>query len=271
VLDWMMWALTCFFPAPMRLLMVKDLRLFRRDPMQWSQFLIFFGLLTLYFFNVRRFNYDLYYIGWVNMVSFLNVSVVGLLMSTFTTRFIYPLLSLEGQRFWLLGLLPVRRQMILWSKFLFAAGTAIVPCSLLTLLSDLMLDISLMVMVSHQLTCLILCFGLAGIAVGLGARLPNLREPSPSRIAAGFGGTLCLVISTLYILTVVLLTALPTHFVIAAKSTTTGPAMLESDGQLVYWLNLWLLGGTAASIGLGILATVVPLRMGFRYFKRMEF
>ena len=100
----MMLTATRFFPLPMRLLMVKDLRLFRRDPMQWSQFLIFFGLLGLYFFNVRRFNYDLYYIGWVNMVSFLNLSVVGLLMSTFTTRFIYPMLSLEGQRFWLLGL-----------------------------------------------------------------------------------------------------------------------------------------------------------------------
>ncbi len=106
LIDRMLLGSTRLFPMPMRLLMLKDLRLFRRDPMQWSQFLIFFGLLALYFFNVRRFNYDLYYIGWVNMVSFLNLSVVGLLMSTFTTRFIYPMLSLEGQRFWLLGLLP---------------------------------------------------------------------------------------------------------------------------------------------------------------------
>ena len=37
----------------------------------------------------------------------------------------------------------------------------------------------------HQSTCLMLCLGLSGIAVGLGARLPNLREQSPSRIAAG--------------------------------------------------------------------------------------
>ncbi len=211
----------------MRLLMVKDLRLFRRDPMQWSQFLIFFGLLALYFFNVRRFNYDLYYIGWVNMISFLNLSVVGLLMSTFTTRFIYPMLSLEGQRFWLLGLLPVSRETILWSKFLFAVGTAILPCSILILLSDLMLDISLLVLLSHQLTCLILCSGLAGIAVGMGARLPNIHEPSPSRIAAGFGGTLCLVISTLYILVVVLLTALPTHFLIAAGNIYAGQDLFE--------------------------------------------
>ena len=34
-----------FLPRDMRLLLVKDFRLFRRDPIQWSQFLIFFGLL----------------------------------------------------------------------------------------------------------------------------------------------------------------------------------------------------------------------------------
>jgi len=260
-----------FLPSSMRLLMVKDFRLLRRDPLQWSQFLIFFGLLALYFFNVRRLNYDLYYIGWVNMVSFLNLSVVGLLMSTFTTRFIYPLLSLEGQRFWLLGMMPIRRETILWSKFFFAAGTAILPCSILILLSDLMLDITGLVMASHQLTCLILCFGLAGISVGLGARMLNLREPSPSRISAGFGGTLCLAISTLYILLVVLLTALPTHFLIAAKGTYSFYAILQREDNFYEWLKLWLLLGNVASVILGILATAIPLVMGLRSFRRMEF
>ena len=85
-----------------------------------------------------------------------------------------------------------------------------------------MLNVSALVMLSHQLTCLVLCLGLSGIAVGLGARLPNLREQSPSRIAAGFGGTLNLVISTLYILVVVLLTALPTHFYLAAQYAEHG-------------------------------------------------
>jgi ABC-2 type transport system permease protein len=271
LVDRMLLTVTRFFPLPTRLMMVKDMRLFRRDPMQWSQFLIFFGLLGLYFFNVRRFNYDLYYIGWVNMVSFLNLSVVGLLMSTFTTRFIYPMLSLEGQRFWLLGLLPVRRETIIWSKFVFAVGTAIIPCSILILLSDLMLDISRLVMASHQLTCLLLCSGLSGIAVGLGARLPNLRETSPSRIASGFGGTLCLVISTLYILVVVLLTALPTHFLIAAGGTYAGQVMFEQHGRLLEWLRFWMLAGTLGSIVLGILATFIPLGMGIRAFKRLEF
>ncbi len=153
--------------ATVRLMLIKDLRLFRRDPLQWSQFLIFLGLLAIYFANVRRFTYNINYAGWVNMVSFLNLAVVGLLLSTFTTRFIFPMISLEGQRFWILGVLPVRRETILWSKFLFATGGSIVPCTLLVLLSDSMLDVSPLLLASHQVTCLLLCLGLAGIAVGL--------------------------------------------------------------------------------------------------------
>ena len=129
-------------PAPMRLMLVKDLRLFRRDPLQWSQFSIFLGCSVLYFLNVRRFTYDMYYAAWVNMVSFLNLSVVGLLLSTFTTRFVFPMISLEGRRFWILGLLGVRRDTILWSKFLFASIGSLIPCSRLVLLSDLMLRVS---------------------------------------------------------------------------------------------------------------------------------
>ena len=257
-------------PTAMRLLLLKDFRLFRRDPLQLIQFLIFLGLLAFYFINVHRFTYDINYSGWVNMVSFLNLSLVGLLMSTFTTRFIYPMISLEGRRFWILGLLPVRRETILWSKFFFAAGGSIVPCSCLVLLSDTMLGVSALIVVSHQLTCIELCIGLAAIAVGLGARLPNLREQSPARIAAGFGGTLNLVISTLFILVIVLLTALPIHFYLASQLTGLTQTS-EEQINLQWWLSLSLWAGTLGSVALGALATAIPLRMGIRAFRKMEF
>ncbi len=253
-----------------RLMIVKDLRLFRRDPVQWSQFLIFFGLLGLYFVNIRRFTYDYHYVGWVNTVSFLNLSVVGLLLSTFTTRFVFPMISLEGQRFWTLGLLPVARGRILWSKFLFAAGGSILPCSLLIFLSDLMLNVAPLVLASHQLTCVILSLGLSGIAVGLGAIMPNLREPSPSKIAAGFGGTLNLVLSSLFIVVVVAWTALPCHFYLASQATPAA-AMLAERAGVRWWLSFWLAAGTLASVVLGIVATVVPLWLGARAFRRLEF
>jgi ABC-2 type transport system permease protein len=257
-------------PTSMRLMLVKDVRLFRRDPAQWTQFLIFLALLVLYFANIRKFSYDNYLVGWVNMVSFLNLAVVGLLLSTFTTRFIFPMVSLEGRRFWVLGLLPLRRDAILWSKFLFAAGGSIIPCSALVFLSDKMLNVSTLVAGSHQLTCLVLCFGLSVLAVGLGARLPNLRETSPARIAAGFGGTLNLVLSTAYIAVIVGLTAVPIHFYLAAKAADH--AMHSPMSPSVHgWLVVWLTAGAGGSVVLGALATLLPMWIGARSFRRLEF
>jgi ABC-2 type transport system permease protein len=257
------------FPLRLQLLLVKDWKLLRRDPVQWSQFLIFFGLLGLYFLNVDRFNNqhtDISYATWINMVSFLNLAVVGLILSTFTTRFIYPMISLEGHCFWILGLLPINRDTIVWSKFWFASLGSWIPCSLLVLLSDIMLNVPGLVIGVHQLTCVLLCLGLASIAVGFGAMMPNFRETSPSKIAAGFGGTLNLVLSALYIMVVVVLTALPCHFYMLAGKGPWGAAFFSPQ-----YLRLWLILGTGAAIIVGAIATIVPLRRGLRAFRKLEF
>lgn len=258
-------ALARGLPRQMRLLIVKDLRLFRRDPVQWSQFLIFAGLLALYFVNIRRFSYDVYYVGWVNAVSFLNVSVVGLLLSTFTTRFVFPMISLEGRRFWFLGLLPLRRETILWSKLAFAVGCTLIPSSLLVLLSDAMLGVAPLVLASHQLTCVLLSLGLSAISVGLGAKMPDLKEESPSRIAAGFGGTLTLVLSTLYIVAIVLLTAVPCHFYYGTE------AYVGESTRFSQYIRWWFALGSAASVALAAVVVAVPMLLGIRAFRRLEF
>src|SRR5262249_43608569 len=100
------------FPQPLQLLLIEDWRLLRREPVQRSQFLTRFCSRGLYFLNVDRFNNphsDIRYMTWINMVSFPNLAVVGLIRSTFTTRFIYPMISLEGHCFWIVGLLPIER------------------------------------------------------------------------------------------------------------------------------------------------------------------
>jgi ABC-2 type transport system permease protein len=114
----------------------------------------------------------------------------------------------------------------------------------------------------------LLSVGLSGIAVGLGAKLPNLREQSPSRIAAGFGGTLNLVISTLYIVMIVLLTALPCHFYFAINGYAS---LMASHVRWEWYFYVWLTAGTVVSVLLAGLATVAPLRMGFRAFLELEF
>jgi len=124
----------------MRLLIVKDVKTFLRDPVQWSQVLLFFGLLGVYFLNIRRFQYNIFNdMFWKNLVSLLNLVATSLTLSTFTTRFIFPLLSLEGRKFWILGLLPIERRHLLYSKFWFAFVGSLGISETLMVLSDVML------------------------------------------------------------------------------------------------------------------------------------
>jgi ABC-2 type transport system permease protein len=248
---------------PLRLLLVKDLRIFRRDIAQWSQFAIFFGLLGLYFFNLRCFNYTNTY---RSMIGFLNLAVVGLILSTFTTRFVFPMISLEGRRFWILGLLPVHRDQIVWSKFLFSFIGGLIPCSLLVWLSDSMLGVSRGLLLVHEICCLMLCLGLSGIAVGLGAKMPDLRESSPSKIASGFGGTLSLVMSSLFIIFTVMVVALPVH-VFAALAAMAPPGRSPFSWAAGPW---GMTISVSVVVVVGMLATCIPMALGLRAFRQLE-
>ena len=249
---------------PIRLLLVKDLQIFRRDVTQWSQFIIFFGLLGLYFYNLRSFNYSHVY---ASLIGHLNLAVVGLIFSTFTTRFVFPSISLEGRRFWILGLLPIDRDQIVLSKFFFSFAGGLIPCLGLILLSDSMLGLPWSTIFIHLMCSLALCSGLSGIAVGMGASIPNFRESSPAKIAAGFGGTLSLVLSAMFIILLVVTVGFTHHFNLLQQ--TLGQVPLDTASQL-----LGSSGGQVVSLCIiiagGLLATFLPLILGIRAFRQLE-
>jgi ABC-2 type transport system permease protein len=251
-----------FLDPQTRLLIIKDFRTFRRDPAQWAQILLFTVLMLLYVTNIRRlFIAD---IDWAyqNGISLLNLGTTGLLLCIFTGRFIFPMLSLEGRKFWILGLLPLRRERLLWGKFAFAATGGLLIAEVLVLLSDLMLGLPWLAVLLHALTVAVLAVGLSGLSVGLGACLPNFQETDPSKIAAGFGGTLNLVAGLLFLLVIIALMALPWHIV---------AAVLQDSDHGFTVPQLLLLFPALIGVSLGIAATWLPLRAGAQALKRMEF
>ena len=159
-LDRLLYTLMIGVSRPVRLLVIKDVKSFRRDIAQWSQVSIFFGLLAVYLLNIRRFQYDRAPEIMRNLVSFLNLGATTLTLSTFTTRFIYPLLSLEGRNFWTLGLLPLERRRILHGKFIFSFGGSLIISEALMLLSDYMLRTPVRMVILHLYVVLVVCAGL---------------------------------------------------------------------------------------------------------------
>lgn len=263
-LDAALGGLLFFVDRQTRLLILKDFRTFRRDPSQWAQIVIFSGLLTLYFVGIRYLMVVLSDITWLYQsgVSLLNLCSTALLLCTYTGRFMFPMLSLEGRKFWVLGLLPLPRERLLWGKFVFAATGALLIAEFLVVLSDLMLGVPWLAVGLHAVTVAVLAAGLSGLSVGLGTCMPNFKESDPSKIASGFGGTLNLVAGLLFLLVVIGLMALPWHVHAIASSReefyTTPPGWLVT-------------GGLLAGLAVGAAAVVVPLRAGARALREMEF
>jgi ABC-2 type transport system permease protein len=245
-------------------LIIKDFRTFRRDPAQWAQVLIFAGLLGFYTLNTRRFYTEDIGKNYQNGVSFVNLAAIAFLMCAYTGRFIFPMLSLEGRKFWILGLLPLERTRLLWGKFAFSTAGGIFISEILVLVSDLLLHIPLPLMALHGLSMVVLASGLSGLSVGLGACMPNFRESDPSKIAVGFGGTLNLVTGLLFLLTVISVMVAPSHFIFAAM--VRGTSIEHRTGIFAL-----ISAGVALGLAIGFVACAVPLRMGARALRRMEF
>ncbi len=247
-----------FLPVRLRLLIAKDLRTFVRDPSQWSQFLLFFGLLGLYILNLPRFRLTGLEPYWHSLISVLNLCATCLTLATLTSRFVFPQLSLEGRRIWVMGLLPIRRSLILWGKFLFATvGTFAISASLIAL-SDVLLGLPLWTLGIHMVVVLCICCGLNGLATGLGALYPTMGTDNPSRIVSSFGGTLNLMCSICFIT----FTLAPA--VVLLHSHATG---MMAGRAFAAWLAL----GMAFIVALSACACIIPMLAGVRAFRRMEF
>jgi len=261
-LDGLLDRLLAFLAPQTRLLIIKDFRTFRRDPAQWAQIVLFAALAVLYFVNIRRFYQADIGRGFQNGISLLNLVATSFLMCAYTGRFVYPMLSLEGRKFWILGLLPLERDRLLWGKFAFAATGCLVISEALILFSDFMMDLAWPMIAMHALTVAVLGLGFSGLSVGLGTCMPNFRESDPSKIAVGFGGTLNLLTGLLFLVLVIGIMALPWHLVVAAQ----GSADLDLLGR-----KWWLLAAEVLGIALGAAAVVIPLRAGARALRAMEF
>jgi ABC-2 type transport system permease protein len=244
-----------FLAPDLRSIMVKDVRVFWRDTTQWGQTLVLFGLLGVYILNLRHFSHQLSNPFWVHLVSYLNLGACALNLATLTTRFVFPQFSLEGKRVWIVGMAPLGLVRVVVAKYALACVASLVLTVGLMLLSCTMLHMSWWRTTTFAVAVGIMTFTLNGLAMGLGALYPNLKEDQPSKIVSGFGGTLCLVLSFLYIVLGVLLLAVgsPWSWVPNGRVSPTHVAL-----------------GWATFAALSILVGYLPFRLGLRQVRKFE-
>lgn len=251
--DWL-----AFLPHDTRAVLVKDIRVFLRDPMQWSQALIFFGLLGIYFMNLRNLRYNLYGEVWRDVICWLNMISVSAVMCSLSARFVFPQMSLEGHSFWILGLSPMSMRRVLRAKFGLAFAALGITGAVLTGISTSMLEMSPVIRGVAQVISLAVAAGMAALATGLGAFFLDLRNRNPVAIISGFGGTLNLVMGLIFIFASIL------PFAILSHSFISGGVGIRS-------YRLWIGGLILYLTAITMIATFVPLYLGRRSLSQREY
>lgn len=233
-----------------RALIVKDVRMFWRDTTQWGQSVMFFGLLGAYIINLRSFTHQLTSPFWIHTVAFLNLGACAFNLASITTRFVFPQFSLEGRRLWIVGMSPMGLERVVKTKYWLASTAALFVTLGLIILSCYLLKMPWDEVAFFGAVVTMMTFALNGLAVGLGVLFPNVKETNPNKIVSGFGGTLCFVLSSIYII--------------------ASLALLVAGGGGLHARTDWALECIAGFVALSVLVGWLPMRLGLRQLKNFE-
>lgn len=248
--------LNTLFRGPMAVLVWKDLATFFRNPAQVSQFVLFLILTIVYVASLTQIPSTLFSnTVWELILHYANLTAICLILSSFTSRFLFPLISLEGRSFWILGLAPVDRSFLIHQKLMF--GRVLIMSLGLTaaFFSSYCLKFNAPYILAALFITTLSSWVLTALAVGLGGAYPNFNEDNPARIAVGLGGTLNFFASAVTVMGLIGLEAAP-YFIYSESRQPPDSAV---------WLS------HVAALILALTVSHVAIRMGERTLKQMDF
>jgi ABC-2 type transport system permease protein len=252
------------FRGRMHAIVLKDLKLFFRDTSQWSQLFLLFALMVVYIYSFKllpleRAAMPSFFLQ--NLISFLNLGMVGFVTSAVAVRFVFPAVSLEGASFWIIRSAPLSIDDFLWAKFWSSLLPLLILSEVLIVLSNTLLKVTPFMMMLGIVTVFLMSFGITALGIGLGAVFPRFKHENVAQIPTGFGGIVYMLITMLFIGTVIILEAWPVYRLFMVTSFGGGLAVSK-------WLTIAV--SLTLALTVNILAFILPMKVGLKRLWQRE-
>lgn len=205
-------------PPQIESLLKKEYFAFFREPSQWIHLAVMIVLISVFVSSIRGLNFILRVERLPALTYLVLYAFGGFLSASLALRFVFPLISLEGNSFWALRSMPVRLRTFYATKFVLGFGLVLllglavayfanIPFVRLTPTNRVLLWFGLYSAFMIALTT-------AALNVGLGGYFGNYQEKNPIRIASSQGATLTFLVTLLYLVLLVAIIAIPVsgHF-----------------------------------------------------------
>lgn len=232
----------------------KDIVQFLRTPQQWVQFLLMSFVIAVYLVNLSRgtVHFEDLPAFYRTTISVFNFGFTGFILAALTARFVYPMISMEGQSLWMLQMAPFSMKRLFIEKFWFAFFVLFTLTEIVALTSNFFLGQAATISFLASGFLLLTSLALISLSLGLGAVYAQFNESNPMKISSGYGGIISVVLSLIYI----------------ALSVTA----------LILVINIYQSNGANLFIGLivglvvvlTVLYTWLPLKWGIRAVSRYE-
>ena len=259
--DALFWLLSLPFRKKMRAIVLKDVKLFFRETSQWSQLFLLFALMVVYIYSFKLLPLEhaalpSFYLQ--NLISFLNLGLVGFVTSAVAVRFVFPAVSLEGASFWIIRAAPISIRDFLWAKFWSSLLPLLVLSEVLIILSNTLLKVTPFMMNLGIVTVFMMTFGITSLGVGLGAVFPKFKHENVAQIPTGFGGIVYMLIAMMFIGVVIVLEAWPVYRIFTVQTLGGRISLSGWAGIAISFIMV---------VVVNILALFFPMTMGMNRLK----
>jgi hypothetical protein len=181
----------------------KDLLLFLRDPVQWSQLGLLCGMFSIYVINLSRFPIDFSNPYWLAVGVFINISFSAFVVATMMVRFAFPSPSMESPGLHVLIQLPLGRKLFYSSKWTQTLLLSVIPASILAWLSTRSIGAGSLLQIESVTCIFITAIVLSTINITLGCIFLRKGAGSAVSVSSGQGGIIAAFASVAFVLFVV--------------------------------------------------------------------
>jgi ABC-2 type transport system permease protein len=238
-------------------LVKRELLLFIREPSQWTHFIVMLFLIAIFIVSISSIDamilnaYNIYLKTLIYLIIYLfNI----FLIASMSLRFIFPLVSLEGETIWKIRSAPLDYKKLMLTRLFIYFSVIFVIGQLLNFVSNY--QFSIMLTLISQLNTAFVTITLVSLNFGMGAAYANYKEKNPIRVASSQGASLTFLFTIIYLvfLIVLLFAPLSNYFY---EFNHSGLASLS---QLIYTS---LILGTLAFI-----SSYISISKGIKHFRK---
>ena len=220
-----------------RWIWIKETKIFLRDSTEWSQLFMIGALVVVYLYNFKVLPVDRSpiqeeYVA--NVVSFLNIGLVGFMVTSLSARFVYPAVGSEGGAFAMILSAPLAVRSYLLSKCFFYAVPFTVFSLFLVIVSDHLLHITGPMWWFSIGISLLATWTVVSLAISFGALYTDFKEENKAAALGGMGAILYLFTSMTVLFVVIFSGALPIYRIM--KQWLRG---LPISPENIAWTAAW--------------------------------